>query len=139
MNNCIQLSEYSGVWNINYQYILKRREYRYKYQIVNHAVFGYEKVRKEKEVIYKGIISPKINEPPERKLEILNCECEAQTINGQSIVDMSYAAVEHNDMNKNHIGRQCQDVESFCYSIHGTTCQDLEIVQLGMSEEFSSF
>jgi hypothetical protein len=70
-NNCIQLSKYSGVMIINYQYILKRREYRYKYEFVNYAVLWYEK---ERNIIYIGIINTKINEPHQRKSEILNCE-----------------------------------------------------------------
>jgi hypothetical protein len=88
--------------------MLKRREYRYKYEFLNYAVFGYEKTKKESNLIYKGIINSKINKPREPKLEILNCECEAQTINRQSTVDMSCATAECKDMNKNHIRRQTQ-------------------------------
>jgi hypothetical protein len=79
-NNCIRLSDYKGVMNINYEYMLKRREYRYKYECLNYAVFGYEKIKKENNTIYKSIITSKMNEPRERKLEILDRECEAQTI-----------------------------------------------------------
>jgi hypothetical protein len=52
-------------------------------------------------------------------LEILDCECRAQTIDHQSIVDMPCAAAEHKDMNKNHISRQSQDVESLIISLEG--------------------
>jgi hypothetical protein len=66
----------------------------------------------------------------------VNAKC---TIDRQSIVDMSCTAAERKDMNKNHIGRQSQDVESFYYSIHGTICKNPGIVQLRMSEEFNTF
>jgi hypothetical protein len=36
--------------------MLKRREYRYKYEIVNYSVFGYEKAKKESNILFKGII-----------------------------------------------------------------------------------
>jgi hypothetical protein len=62
-NNSIQLTKYSGILNTNYHYMLKRREYRCKYEIVNYSVFVYEKIRKEANVIYKGKIKSKINEP----------------------------------------------------------------------------
>jgi hypothetical protein len=73
-NNCIQLSRYSGLLNVNYQYMLKRREYIYKYEIVNYSVFGYEKTRKEANIVYKGIIETKMNESQDCKLEVLNYE-----------------------------------------------------------------
>jgi hypothetical protein len=53
-----------------------------------------------------------MNESQDCKLEVLNYEWEAQTIDQQSTVDMSCAAAERKDMNKNHIGRHSQDVES---------------------------
>jgi hypothetical protein len=71
-NNCIPLSEYSGNQNINCQYMIKRRELRYKFEIVNYAVFGFEKKKKEKDIIYKGLINSSINEPGEPRLEILD-------------------------------------------------------------------
>jgi hypothetical protein len=55
-------------------------------------------------------------------LEILDCECGAQTIDRQSTVDMSCAAAEHKDMNRNHIEMQSQDVESLVISFNGKTC-----------------
>jgi hypothetical protein len=125
--------------NINYQYKLKRREYRSKYEFDNYAVFGYEKIRKGSNVIYKGIIKSKINEPRDRRLEILNCECEAQTIDRQSTVDMSCAAAERNDMNKNHIGRQSQEVESLSISFDVKTCFALETDSKNLIKEAHQF
>jgi hypothetical protein len=92
--------------------MLKRRELRYKYEIVNYAVFGFEKQKKEKKIIYKGLINSKAVEPRRCKVEALDRECEKQVVDRQSTVDKPLVTAEHNDMNKNHIGRQSQGVES---------------------------
>jgi hypothetical protein len=65
--------------------------------------------------------------------------CGNLPFNHDSTVDEPLPAAEHNDMNKNHIGRQNQGVEGFNFAIQGTKCQNSKIVQSGMSEEFSSF
>jgi mRNA-degrading endonuclease RelE of RelBE toxin-antitoxin system len=41
-NNCIPLSEYSGNQNINCHYMIKRRELRYKFEIVNYDAKMFE-------------------------------------------------------------------------------------------------
>jgi hypothetical protein len=79
-------------------------------------------MRKESNIIYKGIIKTILNESSECKLEILNCEWGAQTIDRQSTMDKSCAAAERKDMNKNHIGRQSQNVESSIFSFDGKIC-----------------
>jgi hypothetical protein len=73
--------------------MIKRREFRYKYEIVNYAVLGYEMHKKEKNIIYKGLISTRSDEPRELRLDNLDRECEAQTINCQFTVDRPLVAV----------------------------------------------
>jgi hypothetical protein len=66
-------------------------------------------------------------------------KCRELAFNHDSTVDVSCAAAERKDMNKNHIGRQSQNVESYLNSVYETTCQDPEIEQLKMDEEVSTF
>jgi hypothetical protein len=73
----------------------KRRELRYKFEVTNYAVFGYEKEGKEMKIIYKGLINSKSSEPRERRLETLNHECEEKVVNRQSTVDKPLVAAEH--------------------------------------------
>jgi hypothetical protein len=58
-SDCISLSDYTGTNIINLQYMKKRRELRYKYEVINYTVFGFEKQKKEKKIIYKGLINSK--------------------------------------------------------------------------------
>jgi hypothetical protein len=48
---------------------------------------------------------------------------------------MSCAAAERKDMNKNHIGRQSQDVESFYNSVDGNICLASEKDSRNQNEE----
>jgi hypothetical protein len=45
---------------------------------------------------------------------------ERLTFSYNSTVDVPCVAAECKEMNKNHIDRQSQDVESFIKSVHGT-------------------
>jgi hypothetical protein len=65
--------------------------------------------------------------------------CEDLTFDHDSTVDEPLVAAEHKDINKNNIGKQSQGVESIDFSIHGTRCQNPEIVRFDRSEEVSSF
>jgi hypothetical protein len=117
--NCIPLSDYTIAEIINVYYMKKRREFRYKYEATNYAIFGYEKQKKETKIIYKSLINSKAIEPRERKLEALNRECEGEVVDPQSMVDKPLVATEHEDMNINHIGRQSQGIESKNISFDG--------------------
>jgi hypothetical protein len=141
--NCIPLSNYKGIENINVNYMLKRRKLRYKYEVANWKVFGDEKKKKEKETIYKGQIKSTSIKPRER-VDQRNSEnsaqrCKEHTFDHDSTVDESLVAAEHVDMNINHIGKQSQDIERNEILIHGNTCRTLEIVQSNKSEEYSPF
>jgi hypothetical protein len=135
--NCIPLSNYQGIENININYMMKRRRLRYKYEAAMWEVFGNEKQKKEKETIYKGLIKSKSNGPRER-VDQRNSgssvqRCKDPTFNHDSTVDESLVAAEHVDMNTNHIGKQSQDIELNEILIHGNTCRTLEIAQFGMA------
>jgi hypothetical protein len=114
--------------------MVKRREFRYNYELANYAVFGFEK-KKEEPIIYKGLIN-------ERKIDQRNSEnsvrkCEYLTFDHDFTVDEPLVAAEYNDMNKNHIGKQSQGIESIQISIHGTKFETSEIVQFNMGDEFN--
>jgi hypothetical protein len=117
----------------------KRRELRYMYEVANYAVFGYEKQKKEKQIIYKGLINSKAIEPRERKLEALNRECEEGVVNRQSNVNKPLIAAEQEDMNKNHISRQSQGVESKNISLDGTRYLSSETDTRNLIEEAHHF
>jgi hypothetical protein len=108
------LSDYTGQKHVNMEYLIKRRELRYKLEALYYAVFGFEKKKNENKenIIFKGFISSKPRETQRSKSELLDRECEVQTIDRQSTVDKPLVASVHKDMNKNHIGRQSQGVES---------------------------
>jgi hypothetical protein len=57
--------------------------------------------------------------------------CGNLIFNHDYTIDMSCGAAERKDMNKNHISRQCQDVECFYYLIHGTICQESRNCSVG--------
>jgi hypothetical protein len=133
------LSDYLGISNIDIQYVIKRREIRYKYETINYAVFGFEKRKKEKNIIYKGLIKSRLGEPREGKLEILDRECETQTIDRQSTVDKPLMAAAHIDMNKNHIGNQSQGVERNYNLFDGKTCLASETDSRNLIEDAHHF
>jgi hypothetical protein len=117
----------------------KRRELRYKFEATNYAVFGYEKEKKEMKTIYKGLINSKSIEPRERKLEALDHEYEEKVVNRQSTVDKPLVAAEHEDMNKNHIGRQSHGVERNINSFDGTRDLTSETDSTNLIEEAQHF
>jgi hypothetical protein len=59
--------------------------------------------------------------------------------NHDSTIDVSCAAAEGKDMNKNHIGRQSHVVESFSISVDGNTCFASETDSRNLIEEAHHF
>jgi hypothetical protein len=105
-------------------------------------VFGFEKkekVNKERNILYKGLTNSRINIVQKRRLDVMDCECEAQTIDRQSTVDKPLVAAVHDDMDKIHIGRQNQGVESNYLSFDGITCLALKTDSEGLNEKANHF
>jgi hypothetical protein len=132
------LKEYEDVSFVNPEYVLKRREIRYSYEDLIYLVYGYVKSKKDVITIYKGEKKYCFSELRECRSEVLNCECEAQTINHLSNVDVPCAAEGRYIMSKQHNGRQSQDLEGTHCSAHGTTCLGSEIERQSLDEEFTS-
>jgi hypothetical protein len=72
--------------------------------------------------MYGCNITSDLNGSRELRSKNLDCECLAQAIDRHSTVDAPCAAAERKDMNKNHIGRQIQDVECILLFCDGKTC-----------------
>jgi hypothetical protein len=127
------LKIYEGTSVVNQEYVLKRREILYKFEDLIYLVYGYVKSRKDVETIYKGEKKYCFSEPRERKSEVLDCECEVQTINHLSNVDVPCAAAGRFVISNQPNGRQCQGVESNQFLVDGTTCLNLETNLLRLS------
>jgi hypothetical protein len=78
------------------------------------------------EPIIKNYIEKYYSEPRERKSELEDCECEAQTINHQSNVIMTRPVAETEVSNKNTYDGQWRYDESIICSVDGTICFPLE-------------
>jgi hypothetical protein len=99
--NCIPLSDYIGKESINLEYVICRRNIRRSFEKIEWQAFGYkfEKDISEAEEVSNCIFKGKIGcinnfQFYERRQEILDCECEEQTIDRHSTVGKSRGAAD---------------------------------------------
>jgi hypothetical protein len=124
--NTIPLVDYQGVLDVSYEMIQRRRIIRAKEEENLFNQFGYSYVRREIAPIFTGFNKFCYSEPRERRSELMDCECEAQTINHQSNVVTTRPAADTKVNNTNTYNRQRRCDESIQVSVDRNTCLNSE-------------
>jgi hypothetical protein len=124
--NCIPLSCYREKIIMSQELVNERRKLRYeegKKLIKKYYFDQNEKKETILQTVYKDATQKCFyGKLRELKLDVLDCECEAQTINHLSTVDGLDAAVEVKNLIYNQILKQSSAIESNDNLVDGTIC-----------------